>query len=672
MGSPTIFSGRYTKLLTNKGILNSDGSLNQNDGPINYVKYAEFEQNVTTGWSLGTTGTLTNAIPTGTPTFGSGASGNLSIATSNVSPIRDNFSLRYVSSAATTAGNMLATEALTIDAADQAKVLTYRFYYSVVSGATTANFSGTSSNSFGVAIWDVTNSAWIGVAGNFSMTQNSGVGIASGTFQTNSNTSQIRLVIYNANATSGAITLAFDDFFVGPQTAPIGPVVTDWVSYTPTLTNITIGNGILNGRWRRVGDSIEVDIGITAGSTSTFSASTFTFSVPSGLSIDLGKIAQNSPEGPLGFASIVDAGNQNYGPFNVSYSSSTSVFIRVMRVLGTFPESSGTALQGNPFALGNGDVINVHFSVPISGWSSNVQLSNDTDTRVVAFSAYDGGAVTTTNTTSLLPMGTTEVDTHSVRSGNTYVVPVSGFYRISAKSTSKFSVGNIANNHALLIYKNGSPQNGGDYGNADAANGSGLEFFFLSVNSIFRLNAGDIIDFRYFTNYLGAATTYLKYCSIERLSGPSVVAASESVAMRASVATTTVNSTGNAVIFSSKEYDTHNFYSTSNGVISIPVSGKYSFKVITECVSASSTLLTAGTYLMLYKGSTPAFNTLLANFRFAFTGSSTPVILTGSTTVNAVAGDQFIIYQGKDSQVNNFSLSGSAPANVLVVERVGN
>jgi hypothetical protein len=204
-------------------------------------------------------------------------------------------------------------------------------------------------------------------------------------------------------------------------------------------------------------------------------------------------------------------------------------------------------------------------------------MSNDTDTRVVAFSAFDGGTVNATNTTVLLPFGTTDVDTHAARSlSNTYVIPVSGFYRVSGKSTTRFSVGGTTFNHALLVYKNGVAQNGGDYGNADGSNTANLEFFFMTVNHIFRFNAGDVIDLRYFTNYTAVASTYLKEVSIERLSGPSVIAANETVAFSVN-SSTTAGSTAVNLIYSIENHDTHDAYSTTTGKFTCPVSGKYFF-----------------------------------------------------------------------------------------------
>jgi len=192
-------------------------SVQESNSSNNYISFNNFENNATTGWSLGTTGTITSGLPTGTPTFGSGASGNLSISVVSSGQLSGSYSLSYASSAATTQGNMLASQAYSVNPSDKSRVLTYKFNYNVVSGAGNGNFSGTTSNSFGVAVYDVTNSTWLTCSSPFTINQTSAIGQAVGTVQLGATTASIRFVVYNANATSGAITLYFDDFVLAPR-----------------------------------------------------------------------------------------------------------------------------------------------------------------------------------------------------------------------------------------------------------------------------------------------------------------------------------------------------------------------------------------------------------------------------------------------------------------------
>ena len=53
-----------------------------------------------------------------------------------------------------------------------------------------------------------------------------------------------------------------------------------WQSYTPTLSNITLGNGTLAARWARVGKTITGNIRFVAGGTTSYSAGNLALSVP--------------------------------------------------------------------------------------------------------------------------------------------------------------------------------------------------------------------------------------------------------------------------------------------------------------------------------------------------------------------------------------------------------
>ena len=125
-------SGTGTRLAagTSGQFLKSTGTtsptwVNAPQGLKNYIiSNADIEQGSTTGYSLGTA-TLTNNFPSGVPTFGSGASGNLSLSTISSGQLAGTYSLGYLSSAATTVGNFVATNAFSVDLEGQAKVMAY-------------------------------------------------------------------------------------------------------------------------------------------------------------------------------------------------------------------------------------------------------------------------------------------------------------------------------------------------------------------------------------------------------------------------------------------------------------------------------------------------------------------------------------------------------------------
>jgi hypothetical protein len=53
-----------------------------------------------------------------------------------------------------------------------------------------------------------------------------------------------------------------------------------WQNYTPTLTNITQGNGVIAGRYSRVGNTVIGWVRFSAGTTTVFAAGTLSVSLP--------------------------------------------------------------------------------------------------------------------------------------------------------------------------------------------------------------------------------------------------------------------------------------------------------------------------------------------------------------------------------------------------------
>ena len=359
----------------------------------------------------------------------------------------------------------------------------------------------------------------------------------------------------------------------------------------------------------------------------------------------------------VGFSRANDTVNNAY-PGSAALYSTTQFFphlINASTTYGSFQDFTSTI----PFSVGANDSITTIVRLPIVGWSANVQTSSDTDTRVVAFYSNTPALTAGSIPVGVINFTSISIDTHGGYQGSgVYKIPVSGQYVISVNGFKSTSVAS-----EIYLTLNGVDVNLMSVSSA-STNGTG--------HHIYNFKAGDTVSLKNNTaSWVPAVTSWVSF-EIYRLSGPSVITATETVACRYSTATTTINSSGNLVIFSTKDYDTHGFYNNSTGVITIPVSGKYIIKCITETVSASATVLTNGTYLMLFKGSTPAMNTMLGNFRFPFTGTATPVIQNGTTTIQANAGDLFYIYLGKDAGVNNYSLSGTNYGNVLTIERIGN
>jgi hypothetical protein len=401
------------------------------------------------------------------------------------------------------------------------------------------------------------------------MNQNSGVGVVSGTFQSSVVAGQqYRIAVIALRNTTATSALQIDDVYVGPQTAPIGPVVTDWVSYTPTLSWIS-GVGSVMGRYRRVGDNAEIYVQIPI--TGSVTAGELSVSLPSPFTFDTNKVAfQNTA--PLGEWSAI---RQTVGYFNgaVTLSSSNTVKLQINN-------SSAFVNNTTPATWGNTDSIGVHFYAPIQGWSSSVQMSSDTDTRVVAMSAQGVGGAVTANVTNI-PTTSTYLDTHGAWSGSSYTVPISGNYQV-------FGGASGPTNASIYAVIDGVNSIGVKVANGSNASGtiSGL---------LTNLKAGSVVSFR---SDVSQTLTYF-LISMTRVSGPSVVAASEVVeaTYQSTAGNSMTNGTEMFLDFPTKIRDTHGAVSgtgTGNKTVSnagwkftAPITGRYYVNAVFHVTSGA-------------------------------------------------------------------------------------
>ena len=637
-------------------------------GVKNYITNGNFENSSVTGWNLShSTFDATTKLPNQASGSWTAAAGTLSRTIVTSGQLSGVASLSLASSGATTAGDMLVTDALTLDLEAQASVQTFSFFYKIVSGAANGVFSGTSSNSIGVAIYVVDGTlagTWIQPAGVFNIVQTSGVGKAAGTFQVPSDATQVRLAVYFPNATTGAITVYLDDFVLGPQVVQYGAPVTDWQSYTPiwtaTTTNPVIGNGSLTGKWRRVGDSIYLQISMVAGTTTTYGSGYFNFSLPSGFIVDTSKIGYSTTANiALGHVQGFISGTSAYTG-EATYIYTTNTFQITGNQGSPWSASSPAAWNANTST-------NIYLNIiaPIVGWSSSVQMSNDTDTRVVAASVGGGSGVAATNTTVQLLFGTTNLDTHAGIGTNQYTIPVSGYYRVSCASRTQFNANNVTFNHSLNIYKNTSVA-ASDVLQGDGGNQNALYWMGAFVDSVIQCNAGDVITVKFTTNFNAIATTSLQYFSINRLSGPSAIAASETVAARYyTTAGPVINNTSPTITYGTKVYDSHG--AMSGSTYTIPVSGKYR---VTLRFLTPSTAFGANTAIEGYVVKNGVINSALGNARVS-SAVTTQQGANGSATFDALAGDLITIKIYSD-QATTLATAPVGSDNYVCIERIGN
>lgn len=619
-----------------------------------------FEFGNTTGWSLGTVGSLTNGIPTGTPTFGSGAAGTLSFSATTSSPLSGTYSGSLVSTGATTQGNMLASSSFFIDNEDQAKVLTFKQYFSVPSGAANCNFSGTSSNSFAIAVYDVTNSTFLSSTSNFGMTQSSGIGYVTGTCQTNSNTTQLRYVLYCANATTGAVTLNVDDIFVGPQTSPLGAVMTDWQSYALTVGGSTsaptVGTNTNRALWRRVGDSVEILYYLSNTTGGSAGSGTYLFPLPSGLFADTTKSTMTTSQtGSSGtvvgygtYSNTTSAATQVSTPTEVFLFNTSNLYMVAGSGTSAYEQAAIGSTNGQ--LSGGANYYTFNAKVPVMGWSSNVQMSSDTDTRLVT-TTYGLTTAQAVSANAVLKYDTLLIDKTASYSTSTglYTVPVTGSYVVSIQAES-------SSTYDMYIKINGTPK-----GYILGAPSGGQVY---SGSITVAVNAGDTLGI-----YADASVTfggpstngYLNQVTFTRLSGPSVVAATESVNGRYFGATATITSSDSIVSYSTRSFDTHNAY--SSGTLTIPVSGKYQLNANLETTASFTIGLQYA--LSIYK------NGVQVTQGLTFAGGTQSFEACQiADVINCLAGDVVTIQVSTNA--SGASVQSSTVRNYFSWSRVGN
>lgn len=116
---------------------------------------------------------------------------------------------------------------------------------------------------------------------------------------------------------------------------------TAWTAYTPTLTNLTLGNGTNESRYKIVGKTIDVVIALQFGTTSTFAAAQFQIGLPAGITPFLG--------------------------------ATQIVINHVIGVAGVHDNSANLYYSLDPIITGNANPISFRFGDDAGGSNNNVQ-----------------------------------------------------------------------------------------------------------------------------------------------------------------------------------------------------------------------------------------------------------------------------------------------------------
>lgn len=333
-----------------------------------------------------------------------------------------------------------------------------------------------------------------------------------------------------------------------------------------------------------------------------------------------------------------------------------------------------------PFVWASGNIIHVKTGLlPIVGKSSNVQLSSDTDTRVVAFRATRTSSQSFPNVPALpgtvVQFDSIKNDTHGAWDSVNYryLVPVSGYYDISARFLLQFGVttGEIV---AYLVIDGTVVALQQDFKAGTAGGNQGIFARFL-----WNLNAGQAVQVRMYQANTGggAINGVFELGGIEhgamyvnRLSGPSVVAANETVAMRAvknTGAQTASGVTQTVASWTSVVQDTHGIFNATTGVATIPVSGTYLCTFQVQLAANS----TGARVTQMYKNGAVGVGSMQAESNIYVSFIDRPVMV-GGALLKLNAGDNLRLATYQDGAASlNYSTFDASSTNFNIV-RVGN
>jgi microcystin-dependent protein len=639
-------------------------------GGKNYIKNPDFDGGATTSWSMQKV-SLSSFIPTGN--IGAADAGH-TISTSSSSPLEGANSLLVQGASAFTAGNCLVSAAFTIDREDVAKVMGWSFAYEAIT--TNMDFSGTTANTWAVYIAEVTTGtpdtvvSWIQPAGVYNLVQGSGVGLASGTFQTTAtDSSAYRIVLVCINSEAAATTLKVDNFQLGPQRAfqgpsgPVGEIIATGSITPPAGFLYCNGQSVSVSQYQDLFNSIGYTYGgagssfnvpdlrgvfLRGAGSQTIGAETYTATLGT---------KQNDATAKNG---LFDSGHVHT---QQAPNLATGGAINVRQFVsgtGSVPTSENITTASGAANLSSTDTETRPANVAVAyhiRYLATYQMSNDTDTRVVAARATSSNSGAWPTADTVLNYSSVTYDTNALittGAGWNYRVGVSGYYKVSATHEGSTSG---ATTLILRIRKNGTAFAAGTFP-VNAATGN----IVVRVDGQNYFNAGDTIDIIAASS--AATGTFLSgvagnVVQIERLSGPATIAASESVQAKFyASANGTCNST-TPINFDSKVYDSHGAVTTGAAwKFTAPISGKY---LVTTFINAS-VVPPGNVYLRIYtNGGAPE------SFDYILTTQGTA---SGSEIMSLNAGDYI------DIRTNaNFPWYGSAitnSASLISISRIGN
>ncbi len=488
------------------------------------------------------------------PVDGTGGSPTVTATISSTTPLAGTNSFLLTKGASNTQGQGIATT-FSVDLAYRAKVVQIEFDYLVSSGTFVAGSSSADSDVIAY-IYDITNSTLIEPSSIKLLSNSTTLGdkfVAN--FQTSATGASYRLILHCATTSASAYTLKIDNIRVGPSSYVYGTPITDWATYTPSNTQGLGTIASVNLKWRRVGDTMQIQGGFTTG---TVTASTAQLGLPSGTTIG-GTSSTRAYAGET----IRNGGSRitNFAIQGVTYLT-----------FGGGASSHGD-LPGNS-AFGSAEALYITaFDIPISGWSSSVQVSDSYDGRQIGFRANNSSTTINATPAKIVWTNTNQDDVAGYSSG-TYTIRSAGWYDVAA-ALYVSGTPTVDQTSQLFIYRNGAAIKGYTlrYKVASATTtsiGPVADSFYFNIGDTVEIYASSEIT----TPAISSSTT-LNTFFIGKRQAPTTISATEKVTFMAEGASSSAAGSNVTIPFNTPTEDSHGGWNSTNKDYTVPCSGTY-------------------------------------------------------------------------------------------------
>jgi len=510
--------------------------------------------------------TYANTVAAAIPEDGTGGTPNTTFAFSATNPLIGNGMGVLTKNAPTSRLGEGVSYDFTVDLAARNQPLKLTFNY--LTEGTYAD------NDLGCYLYDVTNAVLmypsivnIPASGSYPAKFESSIYL-------NATSGSYRLIFHVQVATTAAFTFKLDNVQVQPLIPALGAAISEWQSYTcsieGSITNPTKGTIVTDiGKWRRVGSNIEVTYKYTQSGGGSIGSGFYVFTLPSGYTIDYDKISINS---------VIGSAIASTSAGQITATTKTGVVkvgdgnSKVYLQLQNDSVLTETSLVGAVFFDLQQSSLSYYFSfsVPISQWTSNINLASDfteyasntgtfDSSDLVGTYSYNGSEGAAFDNTAITTVRTKRVYwKRPIQPSDILKIEVSiGGYWYPIESNPKTGNSGYINEGVTAF---------GAYFTGAGVNYSNIAFSLYSAPS----GTG--------STYGAAGQTWASWSNLYRWRVRKVSngnMAEVPPVVRADYTGQTVTAASTAYKFTTKVEDTHNSYDPATGRFTAPVAGIY-------------------------------------------------------------------------------------------------